>query len=63
MEDGSGERGLETETEETRVQESLEREKQRNPTSLDDDLPNGGMLAWLQVVGSFFLFFNSWGII
>lgn len=24
------------------------------------DIPNGGLLAWLQVVGSFFLFFNSW---
>ncbi|RMZ90982.1 hypothetical protein DV736_g1752, partial [Chaetothyriales sp. CBS 134916] len=24
-------------------------------------LPNGGFLAWLQVAGSFFLFFNCWG--
>jgi len=22
--------------------------------------PNGGTIAWMQVVGSFFLFFNSW---
>jgi hypothetical protein len=22
--------------------------------------PNGGLDAWLQVLGSFFLFFNSW---
>ena len=22
--------------------------------------PNGGFPAWLQVIGSFFLFFNSW---
>ena len=22
--------------------------------------PNGGWYAWLQVLGSFFLFFNSW---
>ena len=22
--------------------------------------PNGGLKAWLQVLGSFFLFFNSW---
>ncbi len=22
--------------------------------------PNGGLNAWLQVLGSFFLFFNSW---
>ncbi|KAF7860283.1 hypothetical protein EAF04_008411 [Stromatinia cepivora] len=27
------------------------------------DIPNGGVVAWLQVVGSFFLFFNSWGIV
>lgn len=26
-------------------------------------IPNGGLQAWLQVLGSFFLFFNSWGII
>ncbi|TKW54809.1 Riboflavin transporter MCH5 [Colletotrichum tanaceti] len=25
--------------------------------------PDGGRLAWLQVAGSFFLFFNSWGMI
>jgi len=28
-----------------------------------NSIPNGGLRAWLQVVGSFFLFFNSWGII
>ena len=26
-------------------------------------VPNGGLVAWLQVVGSFFLFWNTWGII
>ncbi|KAJ0414664.1 major facilitator superfamily domain-containing protein [Aspergillus carlsbadensis] len=25
--------------------------------------PDGGSTAWLQVVGAFFLFFNSWGVI
>ncbi|KAL5335189.1 hypothetical protein BJX70DRAFT_375748 [Aspergillus crustosus] len=25
--------------------------------------PDGGLTAWLQVAGAFFLFFNSWGII
>ncbi|KAL4963503.1 major facilitator superfamily protein [Aspergillus stella-maris] len=29
----------------------------------DVDPPNGGTCAWLQVLGSFFLFFNTWGII
>jgi hypothetical protein len=26
-------------------------------------VPNGGTKAWLQVLASFFLFFNSWGIV
>ncbi|KNG49712.1 MFS general substrate transporter [Stemphylium lycopersici] len=26
-------------------------------------IPNGGLTAWLQVLGGFFLLFNSWGII
>ena len=26
-------------------------------------VPNGGLKAWMQVVGSFFVFFNTWGII
>ncbi|THC89638.1 hypothetical protein EYZ11_010914 [Aspergillus tanneri] len=25
--------------------------------------PDGGLTAWLQVVGAFFLFFNSWGLL
>jgi hypothetical protein len=25
-----------------------------------DSIPNGGFQAWLQVLGAFFLFFNSW---
>ncbi|KIV78901.1 hypothetical protein PV11_06503 [Exophiala sideris] len=25
--------------------------------------PNGGLTAWLQVLGSFFLFFNAWGLV
>lgn len=28
-----------------------------------DSIPNGGLIAWLQVLGCFFIFFNSWGII
>ncbi|KAK0853804.1 hypothetical protein LTR91_008886 [Friedmanniomyces endolithicus] len=26
-------------------------------------VPNGGLLAWLQVLGSFFIYFNAWGIV
>ncbi|KAJ5433025.1 uncharacterized protein N7458_012181 [Penicillium daleae] len=25
--------------------------------------PNGGLVAWLQVAGAFFLFFNCWGVV
>lgn len=30
------------------------------PTSVNNEIPNGGLTAWLQVVGSFFLFLNCW---
>ncbi|KAI9830722.1 MAG: hypothetical protein M1819_005386 [Sarea resinae] len=26
-------------------------------------IPNGGFVAWLQVLGAFFLFFNPWGLV
>ncbi|MCJ1453667.1 hypothetical protein MMC28_004015 [Mycoblastus sanguinarius] len=32
------------------------------PTGYDAP-PNGGLVAWIQVAGSFFLFFNSWGTV
>ncbi|KZF19209.1 MFS general substrate transporter [Xylona heveae TC161] len=28
-----------------------------------DEIPNGGLRAWLQVLGSFSLFLNTWGVI
>ncbi|KZF25870.1 putative MFS monocarboxylate transporter [Xylona heveae TC161] len=31
--------------------------------NINNAIPNGGLQAWLQVLGAFFLFFNSWGII
>lgn len=33
------------------------------PKKPADTVPNGGTLAWLQVLGSFLLFVNNWGII
>jgi hypothetical protein len=30
------------------------------PAIGDEAPPNGGLVAWLQVLGAFFLFFNSW---
>ena len=28
-----------------------------------DEIPNGGTTAWLQVLGSFLLFMNNWGVV
>ncbi len=33
------------------------------PTSTASEIPDGGFVAWLQCAGSFFLFFNCWGIV
>ncbi|PSR79696.1 major facilitator superfamily transporter [Coniella lustricola] len=30
---------------------------------LKDEPPNGGLRAWLQVLGAFFMYFNTWGIV
>ncbi|OOF98852.1 hypothetical protein ASPCADRAFT_162625 [Aspergillus carbonarius ITEM 5010] len=45
---------------------SEQSDEQRKPPALSDDgasPPNGGLRAWLQVLASFFLFFNTWGVI
>lgn len=28
----------------------------------EDSIPNGGVFAWIQVLGSFFIFFNTWSV-
>lgn len=35
----------------------------RPPPKVPDAPPNGGLVAWLQVLGGFFIFFNSWFVI
>ncbi|GLA15336.1 hypothetical protein AnigIFM62618_001856 [Aspergillus niger] len=48
------------------VPNTAETEKQsvdEDSTPLPPPPPNGGIIAWVQVAGAFFLFFNSWGII
>jgi len=36
-------------------------EKQEDDSTADAvDIPNGGLVAWLQVLGAFFLWFNTW---
>lgn len=33
------------------------------PSANVDVIPDGGLVAWLQVVGTFFCYFNTWGVI
>ena len=41
-----------------------ERTTEPQPEAKDvDEIPNGGLNAWLQVLGSFMLFFNTFGIL
>lgn len=28
-----------------------------------DSIPDGGRIAWLQVLGTFFIFFNTWYVV
>lgn len=34
--------------------------KQAAASNGTDTIPNGGLQAWLQVLGAFFLWFNAW---
>ena len=43
--------------EESKDAEVTEAKESKPPV---DTIPDGGVIAWLQVLGSFFLFFNSW---
>jgi hypothetical protein len=56
---------------ESAINEALDAEANIEPPTTATDLttektsdpgppPNGGLAAWLQVLGSFFLFFNGW---
>ena len=29
----------------------------------DESIPDGGFTAWLQVLGAFFMYFNTWGVV
>ncbi|KAF1978444.1 MFS general substrate transporter [Bimuria novae-zelandiae CBS 107.79] len=46
-----------------KIGEQLEPSKSRPSINNALAIPNGGLAAWSQVLGAFFLFFNSWGII
>ena len=42
--------------------EKVQHEISPNPPKqpVGNDIPNGGLHAWMQVLGAFFLVFNSW---
>jgi hypothetical protein len=37
-------------------------ESSTNAPKAPDPLPNGGLTAWLQVLGCFMLYFNTWSV-
>lgn len=63
-----------TSTESTFTQQAIDAEANIEPPAIGPEAngekgaepsppPNGGFKAWLQVAGSFFLFFNAWYVI
>lgn len=54
---------VQTETQESKKYNSTPTEKQHNEPHSENstsDAPDGGLVAWIQVAGAFFLFFNTW---
>lgn len=43
--------------------DSLQQQQQQQSQPPAGPPPDGGFFAWLQVAGSFFLYFNSWGVL
>ncbi|KAL1851184.1 hypothetical protein Plec18170_006508 [Paecilomyces lecythidis] len=43
--------------------EQIEPEVLEKPAAGPGPVPNGGLVAWLHVLGGFILFFNTWGIL
>lgn len=54
---------IHTSTREIVQSESVKDTTPREYDASTSDVPDGGLVAWLQVAGSFSLFFNSWGIV
>ncbi|RAO69471.1 uncharacterized protein BHQ10_005483 [Talaromyces amestolkiae] len=40
-----------------------EKQPSSKPVDISSEPPDGGLTAWLQVLGAFLLFFNSWGLV
>ena len=57
------ERVIEDKDDEDTDESRLEPDRSSKPNVNDaSEVPNGGLWAWLQVLGAFFLLFNSWGV-
>lgn len=57
------ERVIEDKDDENTAESRLEPARSSQPNVNDaSKIPNGGLWAWLQVLGAFFLLFNSWGV-
>lgn len=53
----SGVQGSEKEASDIEAPQDQQFKPSANDTS---SIPNGGIKAWLQVLGTFFIFFNTW---
>lgn len=45
------------------AEKSDQKEESQPQANGEHSIPNGGLKAWLQVLGSFMLFFNTFGIL
>lgn len=62
--DPVGEKPLDASTPSTPPQEQPVVEEPVKPGAQDQDsIPDGGLQAWLQVLGGFMIFFNTWGLL
>jgi hypothetical protein len=59
---GSANQSIENAAEAHEELDSAKLEKKTTKASVNNisSIPNGGLRAWLQVLGVFFLFFNTW---
>jgi hypothetical protein len=61
--DAMQEKGQQVTEESGRTGAPLEPSKSRPSINNAAAIPDGGLTAWLQVIGAFFLFFNSWYVL
>ena len=50
-------------TEKSSIRDDRDATPDLAPSPAPPSLPDGGFTAWLQCAGSFFMFFNCWGVV